>query len=247
MIKSIICLLLLLNTATVWAQESYFNVPESEVVEGRKLTVQQQFSLQNTYQSLTTIDYGLGKDWEIGVNLLNLNYDPSQRRFVRTDSISERAYGPLLLLNGQKIFDLPGEFHLGIGGQLGGNLTPETRRRRLVSYGYVNLNKELDDDRYKLTVGTYAGNAGYVGGGRNAAPPALGKALIGLQAGFEAGIIDKKLYLIGDWISGPYAVGQSVLGLEVFLSKSLPLAIGWQRTNLGGSSGLVVQLTYSPE
>lgn len=226
-----------LCTTTALAQESYFNVPESDVAKAHKITVQQQFSIQDYYRSLTTFDYGLGKDWEIGANLLNLDYYPDQSRILRNDSTSERAYSPLLLLNAQKIFKLPSGFHVGVGGQAGYNLTPDKNQRRFVGYGYVNLNKQFYDEHYKLTVGAYTGHVRYLGNGQQ----------IGFQAGFDAGIFYEKLHLIGDWISGQHDVGQLALGLEVFLSKSLPLAIGWQRSNQNGTSALVVQLTYMPE
>ena len=141
------------------------------------------------------------------------------------------------MLNAQKIFKLPSGFHVGVGGQAGYNLTPDKTQRRFVGYGYVNLNKQFYKERYKLTVGAYTGHVRYLGNGQQ----------IGFQAGFEAGIFYEKLHLIGDWISGQHDVGQLALGLEVFLAKSVPLAIGWQRSNQNGTSALVVQLTYMPD
>ena len=143
----------------------------------------------------------------------------------------------MLTLNTQKIFELPHDFHVGIGGQAGWNLTPNKGQHRFVHYVYANLNKSFVDDHHKVTAGVYNGHVRYLGEG-----PA-----VGFQAGFEAGIFYQKLHLLGDWISGQHEVGQLVLGLEVFLSKKLPLALGWQRQNQDGSSALVVQLTYRGE
>ncbi|MEZ0538444.1 hypothetical protein [Fibrella arboris] len=229
--------LLMLSINTLFAQESYFNVPESDVAKTHKINVQQQFSIQDYYRSLTTFNYGLGKDWEIGANLLNLDYYPSQSQIFRNDSTSERVYAPLLMVNAQKIIKLPHSFHIGIGGQAGYNLTPNKSQRRFVGYGYVNLNKEFYQNHYKLTAGAYTGHVRYLGNGPT----------IGFQTGFDAGILYQKLHVIGDWISGQHDVGQLALGLEVFLSKSIPLAIGWQRSNQDGTSALIVQLTYSPD
>ena len=219
------------------AQESYFNVPESDVAEKNKFTVQQQFNIQDFYRSLTTIDYGLGKDWEVGANLLNLDYYPKSRSFQRNDSSTVSAYAPLLLLNSQKIFKLGNHFHIGLGGQAGLNLTPDKGQQQFVHYVYANLNKSFLDDHYKITAGLYNGHVRYLGGDQ----------VVGFQAGFDAGIFYQKLHILGDWTSGQHDVGQLVLGLEIYLSKSLPLALGWQRSNQDGSSGLIVQLTYSPE
>lgn len=229
--------LLVMSPFAVRAQESYFNVPESDVAKTGKLTIQQQVTIQDFYRSLTTVDYGIGKDWEIGANLLNLDYYPDQQRILRNDSTNRRAYSPLLLINSQKIFRLPRHFHIGIGGQAGYNLTPDQGQRRFVGYGYVNLNKEFYDSHYKLTAGAYTGHVRYLGEGR----------VVGFQAGFEAGILYQKLHLLGDWISGQHDVGQLALGLQVFLTKSLPLAVGWQRSNQDGNSALIVQLTYEPD
>lgn len=226
-----------LGTTVAWAQESYFNVPESDVAKAHKFTVQQQFSIQEYYRSLTTFDYGLGKDWEIGANLLNLDYYPVSKRILRNDSTSERAYSPLLTLNGQKIFKLKHGFHIGVGAQVGYNLTPDKNQRRLVSYGYANLNKQFYKEHYKLTAGLYSGHIRYLGAGPQ----------IGFQAGFEAGVLYQKLHLIGDWISGQHDVGQLALGLEVFISKRVPVSLGWQRSNQNGTSALIIQLTYMPD
>ncbi len=224
------------NTA-VWAQASYFNVPESDVAKTHKINIQQQFNIQDYYRSLTTIDYGLGRDWEIGANLLNLDYYPQSRHVLRNDSTSERAYSPLLMLNAQKIVKLPHQFHIGIGGQGGYNLTPDKTQRRFVGYGYVNLNKSFYQDHYKLTVGAYTGHVRYLGNGPQ----------LGFQAGFDAGLFYEKFHVLADWISGQHDVGQLVIGCGVYLTKNLPLALGWQRSNQDGSSALVVQLTYTPD
>ncbi|ARK10474.1 hypothetical protein A6C57_09115 [Fibrella sp. ES10-3-2-2] len=226
-----------LLSITAMAQESYFNVPESDVAKTHKLNVQQQFVIQSYYRSLTTIDYGLGKDWEIGANLLNLDYYPTQKHILRNDSTSDQAYSPLLTLNAQKIFKLPHEFHIGIGGQAGYNLTPDKAQRRFVGYAYVNLNKTFYKDHYKLTTGAYTGHVRYLGNGRQ----------IGFQTGFEAGIFYQKLHVLGDWISGQNDVGQLVVGISIFLSKNMPLSIGWQRANQDGASAIVVQLTFEPD
>lgn len=228
-------LCLLANTAH--AQESYFNVTESDVAEKGAIVVQQQFSIQNFYRSITTFDYGLAEDLELGANLINLDYYPVNRRFMRNDSSTEQAYSPLLMLNAQKIIKLPHDFHMGIGGQAGWNLTPNLGQHRFVHFVYVNLNRTFLNDHYKITAGVFNGHVRYLGDG----PP------VGFQTGFEAAIVYQKLHLLGDWLSGQHDAGQLVLGFEVFLSKKLPLSLGWQRRNQDGSSALVVQLTYRSE
>ncbi len=225
-----------LFSTAVQAQQTYFNVPESEITEQHKIIVQQQFSIQDFYRSLTTFDYGLGNNWEVGANLYNLDYYPDRKKIVRNDSSTQSAYSPLLLLNAQKVFELNKQFAIGIGAQGGINLSPDNHSR-FVSFAYTNLNGSFFKEHYKATVGVYTGHVHYLGTGPH----------VGFQAGFDAGIFYEKVHLMGDWISGSHEVGQLVLGLEIFLSKHLPLSLGWQRNNADGSSALVVQFTFIPQ
>ncbi len=225
-----------LTTGAVRAQETYFNVSESDITEKHKVIVQQQFSIQSFYRSLTTFDYGLGNNWEIGANLYNLDYYPDRKKIVRNDSSTQSAYSPLLMLNTQKVFDLNKHLKVGIGAQGGINLSP-TNRNQFVGFAYTNLSGSFAKDHYKATVGAYTGHKRYLGEGPR----------IGFQAGFDAGIFYEKLHLMGDWISGSHEVGQSVLGVEIYLFKSVPLALGWQRSNSDGSSALVIQFSYMPQ
>jgi hypothetical protein len=220
-----------------YAQETYFNVSESEITEKNKILVQQQVDISDQLRSSTTFNYGLGRNWEIGANLFNANYKPDRKQFVRNDTSNQMPYAPLLLLNVQKVFELTNNLLIGIGAQGGANLTPNKGRSRLVGYAYVNLAGSFQQQHYKWSVGPYASHSRFLGG----------KSQIGLQAGFDAGIFYEKLHLISDWISGQHDLGQLVVGLEVFLGKKLPLSIGWQRANQDGSQGVVVQLSYIPQ
>ncbi len=220
----------------VRAQQTYFNVPSSDIVGKHEVAVQQQVNIAESLRSTTTFNYGLGREWEVGVNLYNLDYEPAERRFTRNDSTTQQPFGPLLLLNTQKAFDLTKNLEVAIGAQGGLNLTP-TRRPEWVGYLYGHLAGSLHDEHYNWSVGVYTANPRYLGEGPKA----------GLQAGFDAGIFYQKLHLLGDWISGSHGLGQLVLGAEVYLSKHLPLAVGWQRNNADGAHAIVIQLTYNPE
>ncbi|QJW92438.1 hypothetical protein HNV11_20815 [Spirosoma taeanense] len=220
----------------VYAQQTYFNVPSSDIVGQHEVAVQQQINFADLYRSATTINYGLGREWEVGANLYNLSYQPDERRFVRNDSSQQKAFGPLLLLNTQKAFDLNEHLEVAIGAQGGLNLTPTTRPK-LVGYLYIHVAGSLHDEHYNWSLGGYTANPRYLGEGPKT----------GFQAGFDAGIFYQKFHLLGDWISGTHDLGQLVLGAEVYLGKHLPLAIGWQRSNRDGAQAVVVQLTYNPE
>lgn len=219
-----------------FAQQTYFNVPSSDVVGKHEFAVQQQINISESIRSSTTVNYGLGREWEIGFNLYNLDYQPGDRRISANDSTTEKAFSPLLMLNAQKAFDITPNFELAIGAQGGINIITN-RQPQLVGYAYGHVAAASNNEHYNFSAGGYLANARYLGDGPKA----------GFQTGFDAGIIYQKLHVLGDWVSGPHDFGQLVLGLEVYLGKHLPLAVGWQRTNKTGSQAVVLQLTYNPE
>jgi len=218
------------------AQQTFFNVPSSDVVGKHEVAVQQQVNISESLRSTTTVNYGLGREWEIGLNVYNLDYQPTERRFTRNDSTLQQSYSPLLLLNAQKAFDITNNLEVAMGAQGGINLTL-INHSQWVGYLYTNVAGSLRDEHYNWSVGAYTANPRYTGEGPR----------IGFQAGFDAGIFYQKVHFLGDWISGSHELGQLVLGAEVYIGRHFPLAIGWQRTNRDGAQALVSQLTYNPE
>ena len=219
------------------AQQTIFSVPSSDITPKHKLLAQQQVDInQEELRSSTTIDYGLGRNWEVGVNLYNLDYLPQQHTWQRNDTTTQMPYAPLLLLNAQKTVKLTESLHLGIGGQTGLNLYP-TQQSAWVGWGYMNLGGSFVHDHYQAVVGAYAGTHRYLADG----------STVGMHLGFDAGIWYEKVHLLGDWATGTHEYGQLVLGVEVYLHKHLPLALGWRRSNSDGQQGVVVQLTYTPK
>ncbi|WP_420149356.1 hypothetical protein [Spirosoma sp.] len=223
-------------TQVSFAQQTYFNVPSADIVDKHEIAAQQQINFSESIRSSTTLEYGLGREWEIGLNLYNLDYQPTMQRIVANDSTTEKAFSPLLMLNAQKAFDVTKNLELAVGAQAGMNVLTD-HKPQLVGYVYSHVGYVSDDEHYNVSAGGYVANARYLGDGPKG----------GFQAGFDAGIFYQKLHLLGDWISGPHDFGQLVLGLEVYLGRHFPLAIGWQRTNKTGAQAVVLQLTYNPE
>lgn len=229
---------LLTCSSSVLAQQTIFNVPSSDMTPKHKILAQQQVDINGEeWRSTTTFNVGLGRDWEVGVNLYNLDYLPPQHSWQRNDTTTQMPYAPLLLVNAQKTVDLTENLHLGIGGQTGLNLYPTTHSSSWVGWGYVNLGGSFADEHYKTVIGGYAGNNRYLSDGTT----------VGMHVGFDAGIWYEKLHLLGDWASGKNEYGQLILGAEVYLHKHLPLALGWRRSNQDGQQAVVVQLTYTPK
>ncbi|MCY7358024.1 MAG: hypothetical protein LH609_11310 [Rudanella sp.] len=97
--------ILVLTGHISYAQETYFNVSESEISKKNKVLIQQQIDITDQFRSTTTFDYGLGRNWEIGFNLYNVNYPPDMTQFIRNDSSPRMPYAPPLRLNVQKVLD----------------------------------------------------------------------------------------------------------------------------------------------
>lgn len=229
------CLFLLCPVYKAVAQLTVFNVSSSSITEKSKISVQQQFEIQDEVESSTTLTYGLGKKWEVGANLLNLDYSMKERSFEMNDSTTAKPYAPLLLINTQKVFQLNDLFSIGLGTVAGTNLSHV--HRKFVYYTYTNLLASLgDQEQYQFAAGPYISNHRYLSDG----------PVYGFQGAMDAAIWYKKLHFLADWISGTHAKGRLSLGLEVFLTEHLPLSFGWQRSNADGSQGAVIQLTYVP-
>jgi len=222
---------------TVQAQLTVFNVSSSQITSQGKVSVQQQLEVSDQIESSTTATYGLGKGWEIGANLVNLDYGFDSRHFESNDSTTSIPYAPLLLLNGQKVFEISDMFSVGVGA-IGGSSIRHLRSPKLVYYSYANLAAAFGpDQRYQFAAGPYYGNHGYLSDG----------PVAGIQTGMDVGVWYEKLHFLADWVSGSHSNGRLTIGLEVFLSKRLPLSLGWQRSNVNGLQAAVFQLTFLPK
>lgn len=225
-------------TLPALAQQTIFSVPSSDITPTHKILAQQQVDINGEQiRSSTTVDFGLGHNWEVGLNVYNLDYSREQHTWQRNDTTLQMPYAPLLLINAQRTIELTETFHLGLGGQTGINLFPVAHNITWVGWGYANLGASLDQDHYQAVIGAYAGSQPYLAEG----------STVGMHLGIDAGIWYEKVHLLGDWATGTHEYGQLVLGVEVYLHKHLPLALGWRRSNQDGNQGLVVQLTYTPK
>ncbi|MCE7064938.1 hypothetical protein [Dyadobacter sp. CY326] len=233
--RLLFCIALVTSTLaqfTASAQLTVFNVSSSEISESRKISVQQQFEIEDVIESSTTLTYGLGRNWEAGINVINLDFNPNNRHIEVNDTSMTKPFAPLVLANSQKVFELNKTFSIGIGAVAGTNLT--AHHQRFVYYGYSNLVASVgSEEQYQFAAGPYISNHRYLGEG----------PVYGAQIAVDAGIWNEKFHLLGDWISGNHQKGKLSLGFEVFLSRRLPLSVGWQRSNADGSQAAVVQLT----
>lgn len=220
----------------VQAQQSLFNVPSSEITEHGKFFVQEQINFNSIIQSNTTIDYGLKHNWEIGLNLLGIDYSEADHHFFENDLLDGDPLAPLLLINVQKAFKLSHHWKIGLGTQQGLNLTYR-QHSRYAQFTYANLVYTSTHERVHVNAGVYKGNTRYLGDGTSD----------GLMIGADVALIPHKIHFMSDWILGNHDLGVAVLGLVVYAHRRFPISLGLQLPNDRKSpKALVLELTWTP-
>ncbi len=234
-------LLLICLSNVVVAQQSFFNVPSSDITTKNKLFFQQQVSIfQTGMQVNSTCSYGLGKNFEAGLNLLGVTYE-FDNKFLFNDRVP--PYSPLFVINGQKKFVLSRSFSIGTGTQLGLN-----RIGKAAEYAYSNGVCRVEKSKTKLVAGLYYSSDGFFGPeSRNWSDnPAIKK--FGLQWGIEQNLWKDKLFLQTDYISGRHSLGQIVFGGAYCVSHHWVVSSGLQvaTSHSKAMDELVFELTYVP-
>lgn len=231
----------LLLSVTAWGQQNFFNVPSSDITPASKIFVQQQLNfIPNGVQSGTTFCYGLGKNTEIGFNVLGINYD-YQQKFVANHS--EQPYNPFFTLNAQKSFQLHEDFKLGLGAQAG-----FTQIGQAGAYLYGNSVYINEHTHTKWVSGLYYSTDNYFGPeSRNFIEDGTLKS-IGLQLGVEQNIWAERLLFQADFISGRHSLGEVVIGGAYYVSKHWVLSAGIQIPTFNSQSqpASVFELTFVP-
>jgi hypothetical protein len=236
-IFSLVCSIGLVSNLA--AQQNLFNVPSSEITEKKKIFFQQQFNFSRSIQSNSNFCYGLGKNMEIGLNLIGLQTAPSSLRIKLNDEINGEPIAPLTLLTFQKVLPFSEKFKLGLGTQLGTNLIKHpTTDYKFANFSYLNSQSSFIDDKLKLNAGIYYSNIAYEGD----------ESGFGFMAGGEYSL-SKKFHLVADWISGDNHIGVAVIGGMYYLTPKIPLSFGWQipNDNLKNPNAFVFEFTYLPK
>ncbi len=214
------------------AQQNLFNVPSAEITPQNGLFFQQQFNLNRSYQSNSTISYGLGHDFEVGLNVFDLAFLPERGSQMGAGS-------PLFLVNAQKGFELTDDFKLGLGTQLGQTVPGRRADVRLANFTYLTGVADLPDERGKLYAGTYFANGQY----RNQRGDP-----VGFMLGYDIPVIKDRFSLIGDYISGRSGISVAVIGGVYQFNENVQLSVGAQLPSPGSHNpyGAVIELTYVP-
>ena len=211
--------------ATGWTQQNLFNVPSVEITQKDKVFFQQQFNIgANNGNSNTTVDYGLGNNLEIGINLFNMDLYPTGNTIIN----------PYFLVNFQKAFEISNGYKLSVGTQTG--ITPPFFHPDILLPSFSYFNNAFDLGRWgKYYLGVYYANKAYVGPGSN----------VGLMTGLDFPILEGKVHFMADLITGNNDIGVAVIGVVYYFSSHLQLSLGAQIPSPGSANGygMVFEIT----
>lgn len=235
--KKAIATLLFLSCLLAHSQQNFINVPSSEATVKHKLFFQQQFNFNELIQSNTTLDFGLGKGFEIGANILGLNFSEKNKSFIENDTNDIDPYNPLIMINGLKQFELSKNISISSGAQFGLNFRDNKRTTNAaLLYGNLLL-KNILIKNSSLVIGGYYNTLHY--GGR------YGNR-IGGWIGTEIPIVNK-LHIAAESVLGNNALSYTSLGLIYFPKKRIPITFGIQIPNTKNNAySIVFELTFVP-
>ncbi len=209
-------------------------MPFAEVTKKNKLSFQQQININEIIQSNFTLDFGLGKGFEIGVNILGLNFSDKQKLFLNNYTIDTDPYNPLLMLAALKYFKLSENMDIACVTEVGLNYN-DNKKTKEAGLAYLNFQiKNLLGEESNIVLGSYYNSLHY-GGKENR---------VGGWLGLEVPI-HKKLHLMAESIIGNNAICYTSLGVIYYPLKHLPLTFGFQIPNTKNNSySFVFELTF---
>lgn len=219
-----------------YAQQNFINVPSAEVTTQKKLFFQQQVNINEIIQTNSTLAYGLGKGFEIGANVLGLNFKTKQQFLIENDSLDKDPYNPLILLNGLKSFKINNQQSIALGTQVGFNYT-ERDHKLPAALTYVNYRiTDLFLKHSIFVVGSYYNTLHYGGEGDR----------IGFWLASEI-LLNKKFHVMAESVMGKNALAYTSLGVIYYPLKHMPLTFGIQIPNTENNAySFVFELTILP-
>ncbi len=219
-----------------YAQQNFINVPSAEVTTKKKLFFQQQININEIIQTNSTLAYGLGKGFEIGANVLGLNFKTNQQFLIENDSLDKDPYNPLILLNGLKSFKINNQQSIALGTQVGYNYT-ERDHKLPAALTYVNYRiTDLFLKNSVFVLGSYYNTLHYGGEGDR----------IGFWLASEI-VLNEKLHFMAESVMGKNALAYTSLGVIYYPLKYMPLTFGIQIPNTENNAySFVFELTILP-
>lgn len=219
------------------AQQNLFNVPSGTITQKHEIFLQEQINFSRFGESNLTIDYGLGNDWEVGLNIFKVNLYPGNLRPLPGESNEDAV-----LFNVQRVFHPLERIDFEIGTQNGISANNADQRVDFVdfSWGVARWTPTESWFNGSLIAGPYYGNKNYLGNGNE----------FGYLLGVEHPTRCDRLALVADYISGTNSSSVAVIGFQWYLSKELgwQISLGGQLPSPGSGNdyGAVFELTKIP-
>lgn len=215
--KNHIMACLLFWTAYAQAQQNLFNIPSGDVNEKNKIFYQHQLNLYSSkVESKGHFVYGLGRGWDAGLNIVGkgLYFTPEWRAFYNDDPERGALY-PYLMPTLQKKFILSDRWDVNLGAQAGFNLSNKIMNKEFAFFNYALGVFYFMDRKSRIVGGLYHTNQMFVGTGN----------LAGFLLGYEIKVA-RRLYLMGDWISGNNDSSVAVIGGMYNLTRRMQICAG---------------------
>jgi hypothetical protein len=223
----------LLSTSLAFAQQNLFNIPSGDITPQGKLFYQHQLNVYSSkLESKGHFVYGLGGGWDAGVNVVGKGfYFTPEWQALYNDKAEKGATYPVIMGTVQKQFVVSPKLHINIGTQAGVNVSNRLANKEFNYFAYTIGSYHFMKGS-RVVGGIYQTNRMFVGTGNT----------FGYLAGYELKLT-KRLYLMGDWVSGNNDGSVAVLGGMYNLSKRVQLCAGWLVPNpeTPKPSGLVLE------
>jgi hypothetical protein len=229
----VIVFTLMVAGTNVFGQKNLLDVPSSEIVEPKKLFFQQQAVFTKSEINTACIfTYGLGNDFEIGVTFYQIVFKRSVGLTIDPETAEEN---PDFLINAQKRFNVNERLKLGIGTRSGINAARSDQVLHFVNFNYVNAHLSLGQGDNTIIAGLWYANDAYAGSGTN----------WGLMGGAEVNVIDDRVDVVADFISGNCPISVINAGFNFKLPKEWAVTLGVQFPfpESGNDNGFVFQVS----
>jgi len=201
------------------AQQNLFNISSGAITPKGKVFYQHQLNVHalDNMASKHHLVYGLGSNWEIGLNVVNIGLQPFQSRTNRAANdalIPYKPHGPLVMLTTQKQFRISNTLAVNVGTQAGLSIPNQGKSSRWSHFTYGLLVYETEK-HLRIVAGPYYSDRFMLGKGNQG----------GLIAGFELPVT-KRFFLMGDFVSGRTKGSVSVLGGFYNVTPHFQLCLG---------------------
>ena len=218
-------------------QQNLFNVPSGTITRKDEVFLQEQMNLGRFGESNTTIDYGLGNNWEMGLNIFKVNLYPGNVNPLPGES-NEDAF----MLNLQKGFRPFETLIFELGTQHGISANNGTQKVDYLNFSWSVARWTPEESQFEGTLvsGMYYGNTNYLGVGNE----------FGWMVGIEYPLWREDLRFVADYISGTNSASVAVIGAQWTISekKGWQISLGAQlpSPSSGNDYGAVFELTKFP-